>query len=57
MPKYVHVKTDKFAEPLVIEADTVEVKANEVLVRLGDAIVAGLPERTVRGWWIDDSPR
>ena len=60
MPKYVHVITDKtvrFAAPFVIEADTAEVIADEVIVTLGDAIVARFPERSVIRWWIKDSPR
>jgi len=43
MPKYVNVEMDKFAAPLVIEADTVEVEDHELLVKLGDAIVARVP--------------
>jgi hypothetical protein len=56
MPKYVNVKFAHWTAPLVIEADTAEVKADEVLVRLGDAIVARFPERSVQRWWIEDSP-
>ena len=59
MPKYVNVKTDKFAAfaaPLVIEADTAEVKDHELVVKLGDAIVARIPEESVTRWWIEDSP-
>lgn len=57
MPKYVNVKMAHWPAPLVIEADTAEVKANELLVRLGNTIVARFPERTVQNWWIEDSPR
>jgi len=61
MPKYVNVEMDKFAPwataPLVIEADTAEVKDHELVVKLGDAIVARVPERSVLRWWIKDRPR
>jgi hypothetical protein len=56
MPKYVNVKMDKFPAPLVIEADTAVVKDRELLVTLGEAIVARVPEEHVRNWWIEDSP-
>ena len=59
MPKYVNVKMDTFAAfaaPLVIEADTAEVKDHELVVKLGDVIVARVPEESVRRWWIEDNP-
>jgi len=39
---------EKLSQPLVIEADTAEMKDNELLVKLGDVIVARFPERSVR---------
>ena len=57
MSKYVNVtmvQMEKLSEPLVIEADTAEMKDNELLVKLGDVIVARLPERSIRSWWIAD---
>ena len=56
MLKYVYVTTDKFQAPLVIEADTADVKDNELFVKLGDEIVARFPERSVRRWSIEDTP-
>jgi len=58
MSKYVNVKMvhmERLSPPLVIEADTAEVKDNELVVKLGDAIVARVPEKSVRSWWIMDS--
>ena len=58
MSKYVNVTLvhmEKLSPPLVIEADTAEVKDNELVVKLGDAIVARVPERSIRSWWIADS--
>jgi hypothetical protein len=59
MSKYVNVirvHMEKLSAPLVIEADTAEVKDNELVVTLGDAIVARVPEKSVRSWWIEDNP-
>jgi len=49
------VHMERLSPPLVIEADTAEVKDNELVVKLGDAIVARVPEKSVRSWWIMDS--
>ena len=55
MSKYVNVTIVHWGSlPLVIEADTAEVKDNELVVKLGDAIVARVPEKSVRSWWIAD---
>jgi len=51
MSKYVNVtmvQMEKLSEPLVIEADTAEMKDNELLVKLGDVVVARFAERSVR---------
>ena len=58
MSKYVNVimvHMERLSAPLVIEADTAEMKDHELVIKLGDAIVAKVPEKSVRSWWIADS--
>ena len=52
--KVTMVHMERLSEPLVIEADTAEMKDHELVVKLGDTIVARFPERSVRSWWIAD---
>ena len=42
---------------IVVEADDVEEKDDQLIVTKSGAVVTTFAKRSVQGWWITDSPR
>jgi hypothetical protein len=42
---------------IVVEADDVEEKDDQLILTKSGAVVAIFAKRSVQGWWITDSPR
>lgn len=59
MPKFIRfIKVDGVVVgEIVVEADAVEEKDDQLIVTKSGAVVATFAKRNVQGWWITDSPR
>ena len=59
MPKFIRfIKVDGVVVgEIVVEADAVEEKDDQLIVTKSGAVVATFVKRSVQSWWITDSPR
>ena len=57
MPKFIRfIKVDGVVVgEIVVEADAVEEKDDQLIVTKGGAVVATFVKRSVQSWWITDS--